>query len=41
MPLQYQAVRQGRLRNEVEALLKDRVVNCLDVYFQAVIPSQK
>ena len=41
MPLQYQAVRQGRLKNDPEALLKDRVVNCLDEYFQAVIPSAK
>ncbi len=39
MPLQYQQVRQRRLKNEPVALLKDRVVNCLDEYFQAVIPS--
>lgn len=36
MPVQYTKVRLGVLRNDASCLAKDRVVNCIDEYLQAV-----
>ena len=38
MPIQYNKIRAGALHNSPEALLKDRVVNCIDDYMYAVKP---
>ncbi len=35
MPIQYSRVRNGKLDNDPESLLKDRVVNCIDEYLYA------
>ena len=35
MPIQYGKVREGQLKNQAIALLKDRIVNCFDEYLQA------
>lgn len=35
MPVQYTKVREGNLSNDVEALLIDRIVNCIDEYLFA------
>lgn len=35
MPIQYTKVREGRLINDPEALVKDRVVNTIDEYLYA------
>ncbi len=37
MPLQYNAIRAGKLRNDPEELLKDRVGNCIDDYLYATL----
>lgn len=36
MPLQYNKIRNGQLENKPEALLKDRILNCIDDYVYAV-----
>lgn len=41
MPIQYIKVRNGVLQNDPEALLKDRVINCIDDYMYAVKPEKK
>lgn len=41
MPIQYNKIRRGLLKNEPEALIKDWVVNCIDEYIYAVIPEVK
>lgn len=41
MPIQYTRIRKGLLKNEPEELIKDWVVNCIDEYLYAVIPSEK
>ncbi|HHV98623.1 MAG TPA: class II D-tagatose-bisphosphate aldolase, non-catalytic subunit [Clostridiaceae bacterium] len=38
MPLQYRKIRNGLLKNDPEALLKDRIVDCIDDYIYAVTP---
>lgn len=38
MPVQYIKIRKGQLRNDPEALLKDRIVNYIDDYMYAVNP---
>lgn len=38
MPIQYAKIRNGQLKNEPEALLKDWVVNCIDDYMYACNP---
>lgn len=38
MPIQYAKIRKGALKNDPEALLKDRIVNCIDDYLYAVSP---
>lgn len=38
MPIQYNKIRDGLLKNEPEALLKDWVVNCIDDYLYACLP---
>lgn len=38
MPVQYNKIRQGLLKNEPEALLKDRIINCIDDYIYATTP---
>jgi len=38
MPLQYRKIRNGLLKNDPEALLKDRIVDCIDDYLYAVTP---
>lgn len=38
MPLQYGKVRRGLLRNEPEALLKDKIGEVIDDYYYAIIP---
>lgn len=40
MPIQYDKIRMGQLENNPEALLKDRVVNCIDEYIFACMPKQ-
>lgn len=39
MPIQYTKIRNGLLKNEPVALVKDWVVNCIDEYLYAVIPT--
>lgn len=39
MPIQYNKIRNGLLINDSEALIKDRVVNCIDEYLCAVSPT--
>ncbi len=41
MPIQYNKIRRGILKNEPEALIKDWVVNCIDEYLYAAIPEIK
>lgn len=41
MPIQYNKIRKGLLKNEPEALIKDWVVNCIDEYIYAIIPEVK
>lgn len=41
MPIQYNKIRSGILKNEPEAILKDRIVNCIDDYMYASIPEVK
>lgn len=41
MPLQYEKVRNGRLKNDPEALLKDVIVDCIEDYIYAVTPEQR
>ena len=36
MPIQYTKVREGKLANTAEALLGDRIENCIDEYLFAV-----
>jgi D-tagatose-1,6-bisphosphate aldolase subunit GatZ/KbaZ len=36
MPIQYAKIRAGLLQNEPEALLKDRIKNCIDDYMYAI-----
>ena len=36
MPIQYNKIRKGLLKNDPESLVKDRVVNCIDDYLYAV-----
>jgi len=38
MPIQYNKIRNGLLKNDPEALIKDRVVNCIDDYVHAMLP---
>ena len=38
MPLQYLHVRDGLINNHVEALLKDRVMDCVKDYLFATVP---
>lgn len=38
MPIQYNKIRRGLLKNEPEALVKDWIVNCIDEYLYAAIP---
>ncbi len=38
MPIQYNKIRKGQLKNEPEALIKDWVINCIDDYIYAIIP---
>jgi D-tagatose-1,6-bisphosphate aldolase subunit GatZ/KbaZ len=40
MPIQYNKIRDGVLKNEPEALLKDWVVNCIDDYLYATLPNK-
>ena len=40
MPIQYNKIRAGILKNEPEALLKDWVVNCIDDYLYATLPTK-
>lgn len=35
LPIQYKKIRCGILKNDPEALLKDKIVNCIDDYIQA------
>lgn len=35
MPIQYIKIRNGLLKNDPEALLKDRIINCIDDYMYA------
>ena len=35
MPVQYNKIRNGLLKNNVESLVKDKVVNCIDTYLEA------
>jgi len=35
MPVQYNKIRNGELRNDPESLLRDRIVNCIDDYLFA------
>lgn len=39
MPIQYNKVRKGILRNDPESLLKDRIINCIDDYMYATLAS--
>lgn len=41
LPIQYNKIRHGNLKNNPEAMLKDRVVNCLDEYIYAINPEIK
>lgn len=41
MPIQYNKIRRGLLKNEPESLVKDWVVNCIDEYLYAAIPEVK
>ena len=36
MPVQYKKIRCGILINDPEALLKDRIINCIDDYVYAI-----
>lgn len=38
MPVQYNKVRSGHIKNDPESLLKNRIINCIDDYMYAVIP---
>ncbi|AJH01811.1 tagatose-bisphosphate aldolase [Clostridium beijerinckii] len=40
MPIQYNKIRNGLLRNDPEELIKDLVVNCIDEYIYASTPSE-
>ncbi|WP_238898793.1 PRD domain-containing protein [Clostridium sp. YIM B02500] len=40
MPIQYNKIRNGLLRNDPEELIKDWVVNCIDEYIYASTPSE-
>lgn len=40
LPIQYNKIRNGQLKNDAEALLKDRVINCMDDYNYATIPNE-
>ena len=35
MPIQYTKVREGALENDPEALIRDRIINCIDEYLFA------
>ena len=39
MPIQYNKIRNGLLRNDPEELIKDWVANCIDKYIYASTPS--
>lgn len=41
MPIQYEKLRNGQIKNDPEALLKDRIVNCIDDYMYATTPFVK
>ncbi len=41
MPLQYQAVRSGRIELNAEAIIEDRIGNYIDDYLYAVIPEKQ
>lgn len=41
MPIQYNKIRKGLLKNQPEALIKDWVVNCIDEYIYAVTSELK
>lgn len=40
MPVQYNKIRQSKLNNDAESLLKDRVINCIDDYLYATVPDR-
>jgi D-tagatose-1,6-bisphosphate aldolase subunit GatZ/KbaZ len=39
MPVQYNKIRNGKLKNDPECLIKDRVINCIDEYLYAANPN--
>jgi len=40
MPIQYVKIRNGTLAKSPEALLKDRITNCIDDYVYATTPNR-
>jgi D-tagatose-1,6-bisphosphate aldolase subunit GatZ/KbaZ len=38
MPIQYDKIRNGFIKNDPESLLKDKIINCIDDYMYAVKP---
>lgn len=41
MPIQYNKIRNGILKNDLHALIKDRIINVLDDYHYAVTPQNE
>lgn len=41
MPIQYEKIRNGQIKNDPEVLLKDRIINCIDDYMYATTPYDK
>ncbi|MCE1169694.1 MAG: class II D-tagatose-bisphosphate aldolase, non-catalytic subunit [Sphingobacteriia bacterium] len=40
MPVQYNKIRNGELKNDPECLLRDRVIHCIDEYLFATRAEQ-
>jgi len=41
MPIQYRHIREGKIKNSAEDLLKDRVMDCINDYLFATVPQSK
>jgi D-tagatose-1,6-bisphosphate aldolase subunit GatZ/KbaZ len=41
MPLQYRHIREGKIKNKAEDLLKNRVMDCINDYLFATVPQGK
>ncbi|SFE48985.1 Tagatose 6 phosphate kinase [Thermoanaerobacter thermohydrosulfuricus] len=39
MPIQYEKIRMGLLKNDPENLVKDKIGNCIDKYLYATNPT--